>query len=596
MNSWVGHSGLRRLLDHLGEGILQVQEDGTISFYNNATQVLLSLGELNLHGRNLYESLRPSVFHDIVREVRAGSEPVLREFKLYGPQERILRVRGVSEVDLDSAVLLIQDITGEHRYERLRRDFLCNVSHEFKSPLTSICSLTETLLQGALSDPQVNRKFVQLVEQDAKRLSRLVHESIDLSQLESGGYPIRPVQVYPHQICKELIALRQVVLGRKPQTVENLIPQDMRVFADPDRLHQVLDNLLENAIHYTPPASRIQIGARCESTRTLLWVCDEGPGIPSAERLRIFERFYRLDKTRSRDRGGTGLGLSIVKHIVEAHGGKVWVEDSGQGGSQFSFTLPNSVSILPVQASVSLASPGGPPEGASHNADLSMSSFHAQLTAMGGWVEQSVGKAVQACIFRDAGLARSVLELDVRIDQAEVALDRLGLDLLSSSSLQRSEITEVVMGLKVTTELERMGDLALGIAHHTLDLLHNPGGPLFLEVQTLGERVCLMVQKSLNSLIGRDLEQAREVCGSDGEVDSLKRRFSDILLESLAAHQTLGPQAFALLVISRNLERIADHATNIAESTIFLVTGRTPKHGRLEQNPQEFDLQKGERS
>ena len=239
-----------------------------------------------------------------------------------------------------SVVLVIQDVTESHRYEQLRREFVANVSHELKSPLTSIRGLTETLQGGALEDPSANRRFVQLIDEYADRLSRLIEDLLALSQIESQAVPLALATVPLKPLAESVLASLQPAIAQRRLSVSVNVPEGFAVRADADRLRQVLFNLLDNAVKYNRDDGSLRVSAiRSDGTATVA-VADSGIGIPPDDLPRVFERFYRVDKARSREPGGTGLGLSIVKHLVEAHGGRVFVESSLGGGSTFSFTLP----------------------------------------------------------------------------------------------------------------------------------------------------------------------------------------------------------------------------------------------------------------
>jgi two-component system phosphate regulon sensor histidine kinase PhoR len=218
------------------------------------------------------------------------------------------------------AVVVLHDVSELRRLERVRQDFVANVSHEFKTPLTAIQGFAETLLAGALEDPQNNRRFLEIMRSHAARLARLTDDLLKL--LES---------------CSATTVLKA---SRKQISFTVKVPPGLpSVLGDPGLLHDLLQNLLDNAIQYTPEGGQIDVSATAEVREAVITVTDTGIGIPLADQERIFERFYRVDAARSREAGGTGLGLSIAKHIVEAHGGRLWVESEVGHGSKFSFSL-----------------------------------------------------------------------------------------------------------------------------------------------------------------------------------------------------------------------------------------------------------------
>ncbi len=242
---------------------------------------------------------------------------------------------------------LVEDLEREHaeleRLERVRRDFVVNVSHELRTPVASIQGYAETLLDGALEDPRHNRRFLSVIRQNAERLGRLTEDLLALSQLELKSRRLEFAGYRLVTLLDEAVDTIRPLAARKNIAVERAeVPSDWEVFCDAAAVHQILTNLLDNALKFSPGESTVQVSARLDRDAGLVVVCvrDQGPGIPAADLPRIFERFYRVDKARSRELGGTGLGLAIVKHLVQAHGGKIWVESPPGQGAAFFFTLP----------------------------------------------------------------------------------------------------------------------------------------------------------------------------------------------------------------------------------------------------------------
>jgi phosphate transport system protein len=422
---------------------------------------------------------------------------------------------------------------------------------------------------------------VALIEEDSTRLSRLIDDLLILSQVESRAVPLRLSAVELGPSIASVIAPREVLVAEKGLTIAVEVASEAVVRVDPDRLRQVLDNLVDNAVKYSPPGGRIQIIATPAGPgRVEVRVHDQGPGIPPEARVRVFERFYRVDKTRARELGGTGLGLSIVKHIVEAHGGRTWVEGSPGEGSQFCFTLPLAQGaedgIRPPLASDQPDQPSQPHVPQDLQAELGL--LQERLLVMGGLVEEAVGRSIQALTLRDAQLARQILDRDRFIDQAEIVLDEICLRLLEEHRPTGADLRLIAMAFKIIADLERMGDLAVSIAHRTLELLRQPLLLPLVDIQTMAEQVQAMVKGSLDALVDRDVESALEVCRRDHEVDRLNRHVFDTMLGLMSNHRDSGQRAVPLLLVGRSLERIADHATNIAENVVYLVTGRTVKH------------------
>jgi two-component system phosphate regulon sensor histidine kinase PhoR len=244
---------------------------------------------------------------------------------------------------------MFEQLQHEHaeleKLERVRKDFVINVSHELRTPLASIQGYTETLLDGALHDPEHNIRFLSIIKQNAERLGRLTEDLMTLSRLELKTTKFQFASYYARDLLKDCCDSMQPIAEKKSiQLVLEPGPEEAEVFCDSEAVHQIVSNLLDNAIKYTPDNGQITLGYRRAhqgSTEMMeVYVRDSGTGIPSEDLPRLFERFYRVDKARSRQLGGTGLGLAIVKHLVRAMGGDVRVESEAGGGSTFLFTLP----------------------------------------------------------------------------------------------------------------------------------------------------------------------------------------------------------------------------------------------------------------
>jgi two-component system phosphate regulon sensor histidine kinase PhoR len=243
----------------------------------------------------------------------------------------------------NGAVLVLHDITELRRLERVRRDFVANVSHEFKTPLTAIQGFAETLLGGALDDLENRNRFVEIIREHAQRLARLTDDLLKLSRIEAGRLELetRPIRVEGIvNGCVETARLNAEARGLR--IVVNLPDEMPAIRGDGAQLGEVLQNLLDNALQYTPAGGQIELKARSNGHDVIFTVTDTGIGIPESDLERIFERFYRVDAARSREAGGTGLGLAIARHIVDAHGGRIWVESAIGQGSRFHFSIPRA--------------------------------------------------------------------------------------------------------------------------------------------------------------------------------------------------------------------------------------------------------------
>jgi two-component system, OmpR family, phosphate regulon sensor histidine kinase PhoR len=331
------------ILGSMVEGVAVVAGDERILFCNRAFEQILELPDGSSQGRTLVEALRQADLVDLVRRALPGAEEITGEVEVGTVRRRNFSVTAapVRAAGTNGAVLVLHDITELRRLERVRRDFIANVSHEFKTPLTAIQGFAETLLNGALDDQANRGRFVEIIREHARRLARLTDDLLKLSRIEAGRLEleIRPVPVEALMSgCVETARLKAETKGieihvQSPKSVP-------AVRGDGVQLAEVLQNLLDNAVLYTPPGGRIEVISCANGHDVVFTVTDTGIGIPEADLERIFERFYRVDTARSREAGGTGLGLSIARHIVEAHGGRIWVESAVGLGSRFSFSVP----------------------------------------------------------------------------------------------------------------------------------------------------------------------------------------------------------------------------------------------------------------
>jgi two-component system phosphate regulon sensor histidine kinase PhoR len=330
------------ILSAMGDGVMAVDDEGTVVLANQALRAGLELPEPV--GRHYLEVVRQSEVGELLEEVlgtgdRRTSEVVmLRGGRAYA-------VTGVRfpgpEGQPHGAVLTFHDVTERHRVDRLRRDFVANASHELRTPLTSVRGFVEALEDGALDEPATSRRFLGKIRVHADRMAALVADLLELSRLESGERPPRFETVRPAEVVEDVVAsLAEQARGR--QIVVSMDAAEApEVTSDGDRLRQILENLLENAVKYTPPGGHVAVTARAgEPGAVVFEVADDGPGIPAEHLPRIFERFYRVDKARSRDLGGTGLGLAIVKHLAEGMDASVTVESEPGRGTRFRVHIP----------------------------------------------------------------------------------------------------------------------------------------------------------------------------------------------------------------------------------------------------------------
>ncbi|MBI3331236.1 MAG: PAS domain-containing protein [Candidatus Omnitrophica bacterium] len=335
---------LRSILDRVAEGVLSIAPDGRFTLANASARRLLGLPDEGPERAWRWEEVRDPGLREMVEQALATGLLQVREIALHAPEGRIVQVQVTREpgVGTDQTIaIVLRDVTELRRLERVRQDFIANVSHELRTPLTSIKGFIETLLAGAVDEPDHNRRFLTLVEEDVNRLARLTDDLLVLSTVESLGRPKTIQAVDVPRIIQEVVeALRPQIHAKQIAIAVQPHGRPAEAKGDPDQIRQVLWNLLDNAIKYNVEGGRIDITLHADPPWLSTRVADTGIGIPADEVPRIFERFYRVDKARSRSLGGTGLGLSIVKHIVEAHGGQVEVASELGRGSAFQFSLP----------------------------------------------------------------------------------------------------------------------------------------------------------------------------------------------------------------------------------------------------------------
>jgi two-component system phosphate regulon sensor histidine kinase PhoR len=297
-----------------------------------------------VRGQTILETFRLPELAELVQRLPGEHTKLAHTLELPGMEERWVDVNAAAVVDRDGAhhgaILVFHDLTRVKQLERTRQEFVANVSHELRTPLSLIKGFVETLLEGAQQDPERRTHFLQTIEKHTDRLTFLIEDLLTISLLEGGQVIMNLHAVDLREETQRLIEdLRSRAAARKV-TLENTVPAGLSARADADRLQQVLTNLVENAIKYGRPNGRVRIGGQAVPQGLVeMWVEDDGPGIPAEARERVFERFYRVDRARSRESGGTGLGLAIVKHIVQAHGGEVWLKSEVGQGTAFHFTL-----------------------------------------------------------------------------------------------------------------------------------------------------------------------------------------------------------------------------------------------------------------
>jgi two-component system phosphate regulon sensor histidine kinase PhoR len=350
------------ILRSMVEGVAVIDAQERLVFCNRAFSEILNVDLAASEGHPLIEVVRNSELVGLIRRALNGEEGLQTDITMGIVQQQSFSVTaapvnalemGPAETESapgsasrpagkpSGAVVVLHDVTELRRLERVRQDFVANVSHEFKTPLTAIQGFAETLLGGAIDDTRNNRRFLEVIREHAVRLARLTDDLLKLARIEAGKLEVQFLPVGLVELIEGCAETSLLKATRKQIAVDFDVPLGLPpIRGDASLLRDLLQNLLDNAVQYTPEGGRIRVNATAAPREVVITVADTGIGIPLAEQERIFERFYRVDPARSREAGGTGLGLSIAKHIVEAHGGRLWVESEVGHGSKFSFSVP----------------------------------------------------------------------------------------------------------------------------------------------------------------------------------------------------------------------------------------------------------------
>lgn len=332
------------LFNSMAEGVVLLDPAGRIQLVNQSLEEQFGL-TVDVRGLSLLEAFHRPELADLLRRLATERSVLSIGFEIPANPPRWFEVNAATVFDRDAspqgAILVFHDLTRIRQLENTRREFVANVSHELRTPLSLIKGYVETLLDGGTKDdPELTAKFLRTIERHSNRLTNLIEDLLTISRLESGQITLNLKRIRLRDFADHLMSDLQARAAERGVKIDNQVPPELEGRVDPDRLEQVFVNLIENAIKYGRSNGGVTIRGRSLGEHVELCVADDGPGIPAEAKERIFERFYRIDRARSRDTGGTGLGLSIVKHIVQSHGGKVWVESEPGHGAQFYFTLP----------------------------------------------------------------------------------------------------------------------------------------------------------------------------------------------------------------------------------------------------------------
>ena len=346
------------------EGLLVVDKDMRVVASNTAAHRLFNLSREKLDAQRLTELTRNPAIYSAFLDALQGTERSGVKIQTYGPERLVFDLRvvplgsaassnGKGSEGAQGALGVFIDVTRIERLEQIRQEFLSNVSHELRTPLTAILAFVETLETGALDDKESSQRFLSIIRRNAARMQDLIDDILELSAIEAGNVQVRAEQVELYPIVSDVISSLAAKTSAEDIVVTNAVPREANVYADARRLEQMLTNLVENAIKFNRSSGQVTIkyektgeGTSETENRDKIIVEDTGEGIPAQHLERLFERFYRVDRARSREMGGTGLGLAIVKHLARAHGGEVTVTSELGRGSTFTIELPHYQSVL----------------------------------------------------------------------------------------------------------------------------------------------------------------------------------------------------------------------------------------------------------
>lgn len=327
---------LATMLDSMQEAVVAITPEGYVRWSN---AVMRRIAGTQIHpGRPLVHAVRDPEVLACIRAALQHSEVRFGRASSLAPG-RIFEINA-APLPSGGALVVLHDVTGIEAAEKSRRDFIANVSHELRTPLTSIQGYVETLVEDPHPNPETTREFLGVILKNATRMNRLTEDLLALASVESPNYKVTPQPTRASALVEDAIESLGGMVVDSEVELESAGAPDALIMADPDAMNQVFGNLIENALKYGKAGGRIRVGAQLLETEVEFSVKDFGPGIAFEHLERIFERFYRVDKARSRESGGTGLGLAIVKHIVQAHGGRIWAESELGAGATFHFTLP----------------------------------------------------------------------------------------------------------------------------------------------------------------------------------------------------------------------------------------------------------------
>lgn len=337
---------LSTIIDNTENGLVLINDKGYINLVNRKFIKLFGKTAKDYIGYLYYDVLEDEVFHKTVQNAFLYEKNIKEEFSIYlGINKHYFEIQGVPIFNdsnrLKGAVVVIHDITELKKLEIMRKDFVANVSHELRTPITSIRGFSETLLEGELTDKEAIEQFLKIIYNESDRMQLLIEDLLTLSRLEDENFHLVLNKFNIMELITEILPTMTLKMKEKQLKFNSSIEENLEMKADKEKTKQILINLLDNAIHYTPQGGEVSLTVNATSEYVHIKVSDTGIGIENEALPRVFERFYRVDKARSRNTGGTGLGLAIVKHIVEVHDGKIEIDSEVNKGTNVHVYLPN---------------------------------------------------------------------------------------------------------------------------------------------------------------------------------------------------------------------------------------------------------------
>lgn len=346
------HVRQQALFNGMIEGVLLLDEQGRVQMINESLRKVFDI-TTDIRGQTIMEALRWHELAALAARLAAQKHIIEAELEIHRATRRSLRVNATIVHSHSGApagqLFVFHDVTRLKELENMRQEFVGNVSHELRTPLSLIKGFAQTLLDGAKDDPDQAGRFLQKIDKHSDRLLFLIEDLLAISRLESGHAAMNPQMIDLHDLTQRVLEDLSAPASARKVKLQNKIAARTSVWADTERLQQVLFNLVDNAIKYGRKSGTVTVGVNNNLADKLeVFVADDGPGIPPDSLSRVFERFYRVDRARSRESGGTGLGLAIVKHIVHAHGGEAWAKSELNKGATFYFTLPKKAAAVPI--------------------------------------------------------------------------------------------------------------------------------------------------------------------------------------------------------------------------------------------------------